>query len=217
MCGRYSFFSKDDILEERWQAQIAMPLPRHYNAAPTEKLPVILNTSPHLIIVGQWGLVPSWIKTKPTHPLINARAETIGQKPSFKNALNKRRCLVLADSFFEWDRRGEQKIPYRIMLDDEQAFSFAGIWESYTLPNGEAIPTFSIITVPANALVGKLHDRMPVILPPQYESLWTDPSADTEAALAVLKPYPAGMMKMYAVSPRVNAVRNDSPDILLQI
>jgi putative SOS response-associated peptidase YedK len=173
-----------------------------------------LNTEPHAIVIGQWGLVPSWMKTKPSHPLINARAETLAQKPSFKNAVKKRRCLVLADSFFEWDRKSGQKIPYRIMLKHEQPFSFAGIWETYTLPNGRAIPTFSIITVPANDMVSKLHDRMPVILQPQFESLWTDTSADIEAALTVLKPFPAGLMDMYPVSPRVNAVRNDSADIL---
>ncbi|MFA5052330.1 MAG: SOS response-associated peptidase [Patescibacteria group bacterium] len=214
MCGRYSFFSKDDIIEDRWQAQIKMPLPRHYNAAPTEQLPVILNTDIHSVVLGQWGLIPSWMKTKPSHPLINARAETLAVKPSFRNSVKKYRCLVLADSFFEWDRKSGQKIPYRIFLKNEQPFSFAGIWESYVLPNGQQIPTFSIITVPANNLVNQLHDRMPAILPPQYERLWTDISAETEAALTVLKPFPEGEMDMYPVSQRVNAVKNDFPEIL---
>lgn len=216
MCGRYSFFSKDDIVEERWQAQIKMPLPRHYNAAPTERLPVILNTDPRSIVAGQWGLIPSWMRTKPSHPLINARAETLTQKPSFKNTVKKHRCLVLADSFFEWDRKSGQKTPYRIFMKNEQPFSFAGIWETYTLPNGQTVPTFSIITVPANEMVAKLHDRMPVILPPEHESLWTDTSANIEAALTVLKPFPVAQMNMYPVSARVNAVRNDTPDILHQ-
>ncbi len=214
MCGRYSFFSKDDIIEERWHAQIKMPLTRHFNAAPTQRLPVILNTEPQAITLGQWGLIPVWMKNKPSHPLINARAETISLKPSFKNAAKRNRCLVLADSFFEWDRKNGQKIPYRIFLKNEQPFSFAGIWTTYSPPTGNAIPTFSIITVPANDLVSRLHDRMPVILRPEYESLWTDTSAELEAALSVLKPLPANQMNMYPVSPRVNAVRNDFAEII---
>ncbi|MFH0804697.1 MAG: SOS response-associated peptidase [Patescibacteria group bacterium] len=214
MCGRYSFFSKDDIVEERWQAQIKMPLPRHFNAAPTEKLPIILNTDPHAVVIGQWGLVPVWMKSKSTHPLINARAETLTQKPSFRNAVRKHRCLVLADSFFEWDRRSGKKIPYRIFLRNEQPFAFAGIWELHRTPGGATVPTFSIVTVPSNDLISPLHDRMPAILQPESEQLWLDPSAAAELALATLRPYGSDLMSMYPVSAAVNSVRNDSPEVI---
>jgi putative SOS response-associated peptidase YedK len=216
MCGRYSFFSKDDILEDRWQAQVKMPLQRHYNAAPTQKLPIILNTDPGSIVLGQWGLLPKWMKDHP-YPLINTRVETLTQKPSFRNAFKQHRCLVLADNFFEWNRKATTKIPYRIMLKDEQPFAFAGIWELYRTKTGAEIPTFSIITVPPNNLIAGLHDRMPAILPKKYEQLWIDSSADSEAELAVLKPYPDNQMKMYQVSLMVNSVHNDRPGVIKPI
>lgn len=216
MCGRYSFFSKDDIVEDRWQAQIKIPLQHHFNAAPSQLLPIILNTDRHSIIPGNWGLIPSWQK-KPTHGLINARAETLTQKPSFRSAVKKHRCLVLADSFFEWNRKAGVKIPYRIMLDNEEPFAFAGIWELYKNLKGITVPSFSIITTPANEMVAPLHDRMPVILPREFEELWIDPSAELEAALTVLKPYPANHMKMYQVSPLVNSYKNETPEVIKQI
>ncbi|MDD5040416.1 MAG: SOS response-associated peptidase [Patescibacteria group bacterium] len=216
MCGRYSFFSSDDIVENRWQAKFKLPIRRHFNAAPSQQLPVILNTDPESIVPGTWGLVPKWMKMK-TRGIINARVETVREKPSFRTAVKKQRCLVLADSFFEWNRKATVKIPYRILLRSEQPFAFAGIWETYQTTAGLAVPTFSIITVPANELVLPLHDRMPVILEPKYEQLWIDSSAELEAAFSVLKPLPAEQMKMFQVSPAVNSYRNDSPDIIRSV
>ncbi|MBU0597460.1 SOS response-associated peptidase [Patescibacteria group bacterium] len=214
MCGRYSFFSKDDILEDRFQAHFNIPIQRHYNAAPTQKLPVILNDNPKEIVPGQWGLIPRWLKDKPGRGLINARAETLTEKPSFRNAVKKHRCLVLADSFFEWTRQASTKIPYRILLKNERPFAFAGIWEFYKNKQGVTFPTFSIITTPANNMISELHDRMPAILEPKYEQLWIDDSTELEAALETLKPLPANQMKMYQVSPQMNSVRYESEDII---
>jgi len=218
MCGRYSFFSKDDVLEDRFHAQIKMPLKRHYNAAPSQKLPVILNDEPKNIVLGQWGLIPIWAqkKDKPKG-FINARVETMAEKPSFRNAVKKHRCLVLADNFFEWTRKASTKIPYRIMLKNEQPFAFAGIWEIYKTKTGVEIPTFSIITTPANDMISELHDRMPAILEPKYEQLWIDTSADLGLALETLKPLPEDQMQMHKVSPLVNAVRNDVPGVIAAV
>ncbi|MFA5134606.1 MAG: SOS response-associated peptidase [Patescibacteria group bacterium] len=213
MCGRYSFFSKDDIVEERWQARFKLPIKRHFNAAPSQELPVILNTDPESIVPGKWGLIPKWMKKNPKG-IINARVETIREKPSFRNTVKSWRCLVLADSFFEWNRKTGSKIPHRILLSNEQPFAFAGIWETYLTTAGLAIPTFSIITVPANGLVAQLHDRMPAILERRYEQLWIDSSAEPEAALSALKPYPEKQMKMYEVSSLVNSYRNELPEVI---
>ncbi len=216
MCGRYSFFSKDDIVEERWQAHFELPIERHYNAAPSQKLPIITNENPQLIKAGVWGLIPHWMKNNP-RGIINARAENINEKPSFKSSFQKHRCLVLADSFFEWDRKGAKKIPYRIMLTDEKPFSFAGIWEVYKNEDGISVPTFSIITVPPNKQIEKIHDRMPVILESKYEQLWIDDSADLNAALEVLKPLPDEKMKMFEVSTDVNSYKNEYSDLIKPI
>jgi len=146
--------------------------------------------------------------------IINARAETITEKPSFRSAVKKHRCLVLADSFFEWDRKGSTKQPYRILLQDEKPFVFAGIWKTCQTSTGLDIPTFSIITVPANEQINKIHDRMPVILQPDYEQLWIDDSAELNAALETLKTLPNELVKMYEVFPRVNSYKNESANLI---
>lgn len=154
------------------------------------------------------------MKNKKSRGLINARAESLAEKPSFRNAIKNRRCLVLADSFFEWKRKNDVKIPYRIMLKSKQPFAFAGIWEFYKNKEGFSIPTFSIITTKANQMVSELHDRMPVILSPKHEQLWLDNSAQLEVALEILKPFPDDQMQMYQVSPLVNSFRNESAEII---
>ncbi|MDP2685042.1 MAG: SOS response-associated peptidase [bacterium] len=216
MCGRYSFFSKDEVFEDRWQAKFELPINRHYNAAPSQKLPVILNDNPKIIKAGQWGLIPQWMKNNPKG-IINARAETITEKPSFRSVVKKQRCLVLADSFFEWNRKSNTKTPYRILLTDEKPFAFAGIWETYQTDTGLNIPTFSIITVPANEQISKIHDRMPVILQPNYEQLWIDDSAELNVALETLKTLPDEQIKMYEVSSDVNSYKNESANLIQPI
>jgi len=213
MCGRYSFFTKDEIIEDRWQAKFKLPIKRHYNAAPSQKLPIILNENPASIIPGQWGLIPHWMKKNP-RGIINARAETITEKPSFKSTVKKQRCLVLADSFFEWTRKSDSKRPYRIMLKNENPFAFAGIWQLHQTTTGISVPTFSIITVPANNLISKLHDRMPAILQPKFEQLWINDSADLNAALETLQILPDKEIKMYEVSDNVHSYKNENPNLI---
>ncbi len=154
---------------------------------------------------------------KPSRGLINARLETIQEKPSFKKALLARRCLVLADSFFEWSHAAYQKNPYRILLASRTPFAFAGIYEMYHQPNGPRIPTFSIITTPPNAVIAPLHNRMPAILRPEHESLWLDQSAAIPAVLEVLRPLPASELMIYPVTPRVNSYTFESPEAIKPI
>jgi putative SOS response-associated peptidase YedK len=216
MCGRYTITAPADELAKRFDATLPpeMTGPR-YNAAPTQGLPVLLNEGEREIKLLRWGLVPSWSKSiSNDYSMINARAETITEKPTFRKALEKRRCLVLADSFFEWQKTGSEKIPMRIMLDSEEPFAFAGLWETWKKPEGGVLHSFTIITTEANDLVAPIHDRMPVILKPESEKLWLDNDAGVEEWQKLLRPYPAKLMKTYSVSKMVNAVVNDVPGVI---
>jgi putative SOS response-associated peptidase YedK len=181
MCGRYSFFSQDEVIEKRFSAKIQEPLTRHFNASPSQRLPIITNQNPKAIINGTWGLVPSWMKEEKSFGIINARSESLSEKPSFKNAFKNRRCLIIADGFFEWQKLKDGKQPYRITLKEAGPFAFAGLWEQKKTDDGEQI-TFSIVTTGANLLVGKIHNRMPVILNPKDEKIWMDNDFDPKKA-----------------------------------
>lgn len=213
MCGRYSWFTGWDVLEGRWRVQSLLEdddrIP-HYNAAPSQRLPVILNTDPQHVRVGRWGLVPFWSKDERAG-IINARAETVAEKPAFRQAFRKRRCLVPADGFYEWQRTGRVKVPYRITLKDGAPFAFAGIWEE---GNGTEPATYAIITTTPNELVGKIHDRMPVILAENDERLWLSEWLNARQFLDLLTPYSAKAMAAYPVSLLVNSPRNNVPEIL---
>lgn len=162
-----------------------------------------------------WGLVPFWAKDpKIGTRLINARAETIAEKPAFRTPFKKHRCLVLADGFYEWDRKGARRVPYRVVLKDEMPFALAGICDYWKDESGKELRSFSIITTDANQLIATIHDRMPVILLPQDEKVWLDPGLDLIKALKMLRPYPADDMKMYPVSTLVNNPKNDLPQVI---
>ena len=157
-------------------------------------------------------MIPFWAKDSSIgNKLINAKAETIHEKPSFKNAFRSRRCLVLSDGFFEW-KKTRDKIPYRITLKKGEPFAMAGIWEKWNSPEGLQVRSFSIITTGPNALMEKIHDRMPVILPSREERTWLGNTGPDEL-LSLLKPYPAGEMEAYPVSRLVNNPKNDTPEI----
>ena len=167
----------------------------------------------------RWGLIPSWAKDMSIGSrMINARAETVGEKPSFRNALRRRRCLVLADGFYEWQKLGKQKRPMRIVMQSGEPFAFAGLWETWRDPQGDVIPSCTIITTSANDTLGPIHDRMPVILPRDLEDLWLDNSVDDPDALtSVLTPYDDDAMEAYEVSPLVNSARNDGPEVVERV
>lgn len=213
MCGRFTFISDDEKLEQRFHAKVQRPLFRHYNAAPAQQLPLITNDQPAVIRLGIWGLMPSWLKGKRTTGLINARVETLKEKPAFRAALAKHRCLVITDGFFEWDRRHGRQ-PYRITLENDEPFAFAGLWELFKTKEGVTIPSFAIITTNSNDLVGRVHNRMPAILKPEDEQLWLNPDLDPIKEVDLSTPYPAGQMKLFEVSDRVNSYTNDSPEII---
>ncbi|GAA0881059.1 SOS response-associated peptidase [Algoriphagus jejuensis] len=219
MCGRYSLSKSKDELEERFQAEMLTDFKPRFNIAPTQLVPVITSDSPKGFSFFYWGLTPDFGKNKPvSQKLINAKAESVHEKISFKNSFQRRRCLIPADGFFEWKKLGKKtKIPYRFTLREDDLFAFAGIWEEYETVSGESQHTFLILTTTPNEVVEEIHERMPVILNRSQEKLWLDKYASEEALLNLLKPYPTELMLSYTVSSLVNSVQNDSPGIIRKI
>jgi putative SOS response-associated peptidase YedK len=214
MCGRYSFAIEDELIRERFGVSVRSAIYKaRYNCAPSQNLAVISTEDPSIVSFYRWGLIPFWAKDPSIgNKLINARAESIVDKPSFKQAFRLRRCLVLSDGFFEW-KKSKDKTPYRICFQDHSPFSMAGIWENWKNPEGEVIRSFSIVTTRANSLIDNIHDRMPVILNREDEHKWLSSSPEEEL-LELLKPYPPERMITYPVSPKVNSPLNDIPEIL---
>ncbi|MBB6609725.1 SOS response-associated peptidase [Pontibacter sp. Tf4] len=221
MCGRYSvaITVKDKNNKASRVARLLekYKLEAHYNAAPSQPLPVVTSDKPDQVQHFSWGLLPHWSKDgnskiKP----INARAETLLDKPSFRELISSKRCLVPADGFYEWRTSTAGKAPYRFLLKSEELFSFAGLWDEWAdTKTGEVLNTFTIITTQANELVKPTHDRMPVILAPENEESWLDKNSSNKLLLDLLQPFPAAEMKAYAVSPLVNSVTNNTPAILI--
>ena len=216
MCGRFSLTSPWELLKERFAVEIPVNDYRlRYNAAPGQNLWVIPEGTPYDAQLFQWGLVPFWAKDpKIGNRLINARAETIAEKPAFRTPFKKHRCLVLADGFYEWGKKGARRVPYRIVMKDEHPFALAGICDYWKDNKGNELKSFSIITTDANPLISKIHDRMPVILSRKDEKIWLEPDLDIFQALKMLRPYPAGEMMMYPVSTLVNNPKNDLPQVI---
>jgi putative SOS response-associated peptidase YedK len=216
MCGRFTIFADPVRLAERFQASLpADGLQPRYNAAPTQQLPVILNDGPPAIQLLQWGLIPFWAKDPSIGSrMINARAETLVEKPAFRAAFKKRRCLVLADGFYEWMQTPQGKQPMRITLASGEPFAMAGLWETWDAPDGSLLRTFTIVTGQPNELVAPIHNRMPAILLPEHEAIWLDNAAEPAIWLDILRPYPAERMAAYPVSRRVNFVGNDDAGLV---
>ncbi|MCB0805880.1 MAG: SOS response-associated peptidase [Bacteroidales bacterium] len=214
MCGRFSFSPLAKIIEDRFDVKVDSTYKPRYNSAPSQNLGIISNANPGKLSFMKWGLVPFWAKDpKIGNRMINSKSETIAEKPAFRNAFNKKRCLVPADSFYEWKRLSpKEKIPYRILLKDESLFAMAGIWETWKSPEGELINTFSILTTSPNKLMQNIHDRMPVILRPEDEQKWLG-NTDPKDLLPLLKPYDENLMTAYPVSTLVNSPFNDSEKI----
>jgi putative SOS response-associated peptidase YedK len=196
--------------------EITDDLQPSFNVAPTQNVAVVLSNGARRLVSMRWGLVPSWA-TDPTigSRLINARAESLTAKSAFKDAFKRRRCLVVADGFYEWQKRGGTKTPLFIHLEPERSFGFAGLYEIWTPPLGDQLITCTIITTEPNGLVRPIHDRMPVILPKAAEDLWLDPGVEDHTRLLdLLNPYPADEMAAHSVSSLVNSVKNDSPQCI---
>ncbi|MGH7369454.1 MAG: SOS response-associated peptidase, partial [Candidatus Methylomirabilaceae bacterium] len=187
-----------------------------YNIAPTQTVIVVNDDGTRHLMQMQWGLIPSWAKD-PTigTRMINARGETVATKPAFRAALRRRRCLIPADGFYEWQPVGRRKQPVYITLKTREPFSFAGLWEIWTSREGKELKTCTIITTEANELLKPIHDRMPVILTKEAESVWLGPTIqDPAILLPLLTPYPAQEMEVHPVSTRVNNPTHDSPECI---
>jgi putative SOS response-associated peptidase YedK len=218
MCGRFTLTVDPAELLERFHLSVAdEPTTPRYNVAPTQKVAVVLNESPERLSMVQWGFIPSWAKDPGIGgQLINARAETLAEKPTFRTAFKKRRCLVLADGFYEWHKEadGKNKTPMYARLKSGEPFAMAGLWDVWKTPDGESRRTCTIITTEPNEMMAPIHNRMPVILPRDLETDWLDNSLEALALLALLKPYAADQMQVYPVSKRVNAPANDEPALV---
>ncbi len=208
MCGRYTLHHKLKEVEERFDVEASEELvaPR-YNIAPSQIIPAIRLDGSREMFGCKWGLIPFWAKDpKIGNNLINAKAETLAEKPSFKHALAKRRCLIPADGFYEWQKRGKAPSqPIYVRLRDEGLFAFAGLWEEWGSPDGETVRTCTIITVEPNELIAKFHHRMAAVLKPDEEAAWIDPKSKVGDLLQLLRPYPADEMEAIPVSRAVNS------------
>lgn len=218
MCGRFSIAAPAGPIENRFDVEIGFNYTPRFNCAPTQNIPVISNREPGVLSLYRWGLIPVWAKDKKIgNSLINARAETITEKPAFKNSFRRKRCIVPADGFYEWKRTAaKQKTPYRITMKDEGLFAMAGIWDSWKDEEGEIIHSFSIITTTPNGLMQGIHDRMPVILERKDEKTWLQ-EKDPDVLIKLLKPFPPELMKAYPVSTLVNSPANDIPEVMAPV
>ena len=216
MCGRFSFAVIAEMIEEHFHIKVDTNTykPR-YNCAPSQKLAVISNKEPDKLSFFRWGLIPFWARDKSIgNKLINAKAETIDQKASFKNSFKRKRCLVLSDGFYEWKKvSSKEKIPYRIVMNDNSPFAMAGIWDSWKDVSGETVESFAIITTEPNELMKNIHTRMPVILKPGEEMEWLK-EENAEILKSMLRPIDSGLLKAYPVSKLVNSPVNDSPEVI---
>ncbi len=213
MCGRF-VLKKLATLTQKYQ--VAYDWMPSFNISPGQDALVVTNQLPTQGQLFRWGLVPSWSKDGGSgSKLFNARAETIHEKPSFREAFARKRCLVFADGFYEWQKVGKGKQPHFIRVRQEQPFAMEGIWESWQQNDShKPLHTFSIITTEANTLVKNIHDRMPVILPEEKMAHWLSDSLSARDAFNLLKPYDADAMEIYPVSDRVNAIRNNDAQLI---
>src|SRR5688572_18021307 len=222
MCGRFSATYTFREIKIRWNLQGDFSFEPRYNIAPSQSVPVIVrNGDSNEVKLMKWGLVPSWAPDPSIgNRMINARAETLLEKPSFRNLVSQRRCLIPADGFYEWRREGNRKVPVWIHLKNKEPFAFAGLWESWrNVELGDVLNTFTIITTDPNALVRRIHNRMPVIYDEPMGRQWLehDHGAWSMGLAAVLRPWPSEYMEAWDVSPMVNAPANDTPECIQPI
>jgi putative SOS response-associated peptidase YedK len=217
MCGRFVITSAPEALRKLLGYKEQPNFPPRYNIAPTQPIPAVrLDQGERHFALMRWGLIPSWVKDpKQFALLINARLEGIAEKPSFRAAMKRRRCLIPADGFYEWQKRGKTKQPYFIRARNREPFAFAGLWETWTDRDGGEIETAAIVTCAANKTLAPVHERMPVIVPPEQYDAWLDSDKiEAKPAAALLGPAPGDFLEAYEISTRVNSVKNDSAENL---
>ena len=214
MCGRYTLHTRDRI-ELKGLLPSDLPFEARYNIAPSQKILAIADFGRGFEArLLTWGLIPSW--STDGKGFINARAETLEERPSFSESFRLRRCLIPADGFFEWRRSGKEKRPFYFHPSEDIAVAFAGIWDTWST-RGEVITSCAIITTTANEIVGELHDRMPAILLPEVHRAWLEPTTSRVQLLKMLTPFPASQMKVHPVTSRVNSPENDTADLLAPV
>lgn len=215
MCYRFVLESKlAEIAEEFGISEYEGEIDPNYNVSPTQNIPVVFNDGTRRIVMVRWGLIPPWADDISVgNRMLNARGETISDKPSFRLPFKKRRCLIPATGYYEWKQDGSKKTPYFIRLKTKQLFGMAGLWERWTDPEGEEILSCTIITIESNDWLKPVNDRMPVIIPRDHASQWLDFSGHGEDSLqTMLKPYDADLMEKYEISTAVNSPKNNSPE-----
>jgi len=223
MCGRYRLTAKERYVAEHFDLDGEVSAAPRYNIAPTQPAAIIRHDpkeSGRTLSMMRWGLVPSWAKDISAGArMINAVAESAAEKPSFREALRQRRCLVPVDGFYEWQKLGgKEKQPFNFGMADDSLFAFAGLWDRWRDSAGQYINSFTILTTTANALLAGVHNRMPVILGPEDYELWLDPGFNNPKVVTdLLKPFDARLMKKYPVSTRVNRSENDDPECMREI
>jgi putative SOS response-associated peptidase YedK len=222
MCGRFTLTIDPYHLQEAFPwAVIPDDIVPRYNIAPSQSVAVIPNTGDNTLAMYKWGLIPSWAKDPAIGDrMINARAETLAEKPSFRNAYRRRRCLILADGFYEWKQNPDLKTkqPMYIRLQGQRPFAFAGLWEVWKTPDGADVHSCTIITTQPNSLMESIHNRMPVILPPDAYSEWLTPEDRQPTQLEkLLVPYDPSEMVAFPVSKMVNSPDNDSPSLIVSM
>lgn len=216
MCGRFTLTIDINRVARAFNVAPTLQTTARYNVAPTQEVVTVMrNGAAHLELL-RWGLIPSWAKEESIgSKMINARAETLAEKPSFKRLLRGKRCLVVADGFYEWKQEHGGKVPMYITMKDHEPFAFAGLWDTWKNPEGELIRTCTIITTNPNDVVLPIHNRMPAILTPEAREEWLDPGLqDDNVLLHLLSPYPSEAMMARPVSRLVNNPRNDSPELI---
>ncbi|MDK8188757.1 SOS response-associated peptidase [Paenibacillus sp. UMB7766-LJ446] len=222
MCGRFTITDPIDAIMDRYYASIAdgFEYRPNYNAAPMQNIPTIIGSKDGNRLGSlRWGLVPVWAKDdKIGNKMINARAETLAQKPAFKRLINSKRCIIPTNGFYEWRKEGSSKQPMRILMKNDSIFSLAGLYDTWTDPDGNKLSTCTIITTEPNSLMEDIHNRMPVILHPEDEAEWLGRDSEgIKSLLGLLKPYQASEMRAYEVPKEVGNVRNNNKELLKEI
>jgi putative SOS response-associated peptidase YedK len=217
MCGRYLITTAPEAMRRMFRYPEQPNFPARYNVAPTQPIPIVrLAEGERQFALVRWGLIPAWVKDPRAFSLlINARGDSVNDKPAFRNAMKRRRCLIPADGFYEWNEQGGRKRPYAVRPADGEPVAFAGLWECWTGPNGEEMETAAIITTDASRDLQTIHHRMPVVVAPDAFDFWLDcRNIDAPTAAALLVPAREGFFEAYEISTAVNRVANDTPAVL---
>jgi putative SOS response-associated peptidase YedK len=217
MCGRYTVTSAPEAIRALFRYEEQPDFPPRYNIAPTQPIAIVrLIDGKRQFALVRWGLLPSWVKDPKNFALlVNARGESVCEKPAYRAAMKRRRCLIPADGFYEWKSLGGRKQPFFVHAKSGEPLAFAGLWETWTGPNGEELETAAIVTTRANRTLEPIHDRMPVVVPPDAFDLWLDgANVDAKTAEVLIRPAPDDLLDAYEVSTAVNRTANDNAKLV---